>query len=44
MGFGQVGRQIYRLALDDDRFDVVAVSDIGQPDILHHLLDEVDGA
>ena len=38
MGFGQVGRQIYRLALDDDRFDVVAVSDIGQPDILHHLL------
>ena len=38
MGFGQVGRQIYRLALDDDRFQVVAVSDIGRPEILHHLL------
>ena len=38
MGFGQVGRQIYRLSLDDDRFDVVAVSDIGRPEILHHLL------
>ena len=38
MGFGQVGRQIYRLALDDARFEVVAVSDIGRPEILHHLL------
>ncbi len=40
MGLGQVGRQIYRLALADDRFDVVAVSDIGQPEILRHLLDK----
>lgn len=38
MGFGRVGRQVYRLALDDDRFEVVAVSDIGRPEILHHLL------
>ena len=38
MGFGRVGRQIYRLSLADERFDVVAVSDIGQPEILHHLL------
>ena len=38
MGFGQVGRQIYRLALDDERYSVVAVSDIGRPEILHHLL------
>ena len=38
MGFGQVGRQLYRLALEDGRFEIVAVSDIGQPDILHHLL------
>lgn len=38
MGFGQVGRQIYRLALDDHRYEVVAVSDIGRPEILHHLL------
>ncbi len=38
MGFGQIGRQIYRLALDDVRYDLVAVSDIGRPEILHHLL------
>ena len=38
MGFGQVGRQLYRLALEDERFDIVAVSDIGRPEILHHLL------
>ena len=38
MGFGQIGRQIYRLSLEDPRFDTVAISDIGQPDILHHLL------
>lgn len=38
MGFGQIGRQIYGLALDDTRFEVVAVSDIGRPGILHHLL------
>ena len=37
-GFGQVGRQIYRLALEDDRYEVVAISDIGRPEILHHLL------
>lgn len=43
MGFGQVGRQIYRLALEDDRFDLVAISDIGQPDILHHLLSKSMG-
>ena len=38
MGFGRVGRQLYRLALEDERFDIVAVSDIGRADILHHLL------
>ena len=43
MGFGQVGRQIYRLALKDDRFDTVAIADIGQPDILHHLLSKTMG-
>ncbi len=40
MGFGQVGRQVYRLALDDDRFNVVAASDIGKPEILHHLVNK----
>ena len=38
MGFGLVGRQIYRLALDDAQAELVAISDIGRPDILHHLL------
>ena len=43
MGFGRVGRQIYRLALDDERFDVVAISDIGRPEILRHLLNKSMG-
>lgn len=38
MGFGQVGRQIYQLALEDPRYEIVAASDIGRPEILHHLL------
>ncbi len=38
MGFGLIGRQIYQLASEGDRFEVPAVSDIGAPDILHHLL------
>lgn len=43
MGLGHVGRQIYKLALKDENFDVVAVSDIGRPDILRHLLDKEMG-
>jgi glyceraldehyde 3-phosphate dehydrogenase len=43
MGLGRVGRQLYRLALQDDRFEVAAVSDIGQPSILHHLLTKTLG-
>jgi glyceraldehyde 3-phosphate dehydrogenase len=42
MGFGRVGRQIYQLALQDERFDVVAISDIGRPGILHYLLTKTD--
>ncbi|MDE0692329.1 MAG: glyceraldehyde-3-phosphate dehydrogenase [Gammaproteobacteria bacterium] len=38
MGLGHVGRQIYGLALAQPDCEVVAVSDIGQPGILHHLL------
>jgi glyceraldehyde 3-phosphate dehydrogenase len=38
MGFGQTGRQIYRLASRSDDVEVVAVADIGKPDILHYLL------
>lgn len=38
MGLGHVGRQIYGLALAQPDCEVVAVSDIGQAEILHHLL------
>ena len=38
MGLGRIGRQIYRLALEDSRFEVVAISDIGNPEVLCHLL------
>ncbi len=37
-GFGQVGRQLYKLASESDDIEVVAISDIGKPDILHYLL------
>lgn len=43
MGLGHIGRQIYQLATQDDRFEVVAISDIGQPEILCHLLNKVKG-
>ncbi len=43
MGLGHIGRQIFKLALGDESFDVVAVSDIGRPDILRHLLDKEMG-
>ena len=43
MGFGQTGRQIFELASRSDDVEVVAVADIGKPDILHYLLcSEVD--
>ena len=38
MGFGQIGRQIYELASNSDDVNVVAVADIGKPEILHYLL------
>jgi glyceraldehyde 3-phosphate dehydrogenase len=38
MGFGQVGRQLYQLASASDDIEVVAISDIGAPEILHYLL------
>ena len=43
MGFGRIGRQLYRLAASDARFEVVAISDIGRPEILAHLLDVTMG-
>lgn len=38
MGFGQIGRQIYELASRSDDLEVVAIADVGNPEILHYLL------
>jgi glyceraldehyde 3-phosphate dehydrogenase len=38
MGFGQTGRQIYDLASRSDDVEIVAIADIGDPKILHYLL------
>jgi glyceraldehyde 3-phosphate dehydrogenase len=38
MGFGQTGRQIYQLAAQSGDIEVVAIADLGAPDILHYLL------
>lgn len=38
MGFGQTGRQLFDLASHRDGVDVVAIADIGKPQILHYLL------
>ena len=38
MGFGQTGRQLYDLAARQSDIDIVAVADIGKPQILHYLL------
>lgn len=38
MGFGEIGRHLYRACLEDDKIEVVAISDIGKPEILHYLL------
>ncbi len=38
MGFGRIGRQLYQLAACDESLNIVAISDIGSPEILHYLL------
>lgn len=38
MGFGETNRHLYRLCLNDERFEIVAISDIGRPEVLHYLL------
>ena len=38
MGFGEIGRHIYRLCMENEMFEVVAISDYGRPDILAYLL------
>ncbi len=39
MGFGEIGRHIYRKCAEDDAFEVVAISDLGKPEILRYLLE-----
>ncbi len=45
MGFGHIGRQLYHLATQSDDIDIVAIADIGKPEILHYLLasDSIEG-
>jgi glyceraldehyde 3-phosphate dehydrogenase len=45
MGLGQIGRHLYRLALESDDLEITAVADIGKPEILHYLLrsEDADG-
>lgn len=38
MGFGETPRHIYRLCLENDLIEIVAIADIGKPEILHYLL------
>lgn len=38
MGLGQIGRQIFRLAAEAPDLEIVAVADIGKPDVLAYLL------
>jgi len=38
MGLGQIGRQLYHLALENNDVEVVAVADIGKPEIIQYLL------
>ncbi len=38
MGFGNIGRQLYRIAQESDFIEIPVISDIGNPEILHYLL------
>ena len=37
-GFGRIGRAVLRHTLNDDRFTVVAINDLTDPNTLAHLL------
>ncbi len=37
-GFGEVPRHIYRMCQDDERIEIVAISDLGRPEILAYLV------
>ena len=38
MGFGRIGRNLFRLGYDNPLFDFVAISDLGEPEAMHYLL------
>ena len=38
MGLGQIGRQLYHLALERDDVEIVVAADIGKPEIIEYLL------
>jgi glyceraldehyde 3-phosphate dehydrogenase len=44
MGFGRIGRQIFELAERSADFEIVAIADIGKPEILHYLLEAEVGS
>ena len=37
-GFGRIGRMVYRAMAGDKRFDVIAVNDLGNVEVMAHLL------
>ncbi|NQU28534.1 MAG: type I glyceraldehyde-3-phosphate dehydrogenase [Candidatus Marinimicrobia bacterium] len=45
VGFGRIGRNLYRVGYNNPDYQFVAISDIGQPESLHYLLmrDSVHG-
>jgi glyceraldehyde 3-phosphate dehydrogenase len=45
VGFGRIGRNIFRIGYDNPNYEFVAISDLGQPEVLHYLLvrDSVHG-
>ena len=38
MGFGEIPRHIYRLCLNRNDIEIVAIADLGRPEILHYLV------
>jgi glyceraldehyde-3-phosphate dehydrogenase type I len=46
MGFGRIGRNLYRLASEVPEIEFPVVSDLGRPEILHYLLqrDSIHGS
>ena len=39
MGFGLIGRHLYRLAMKSDDISIPVICDIGRPDIIHYLME-----